>query len=264
MGALHDGHLALVKCSRAENDVTIASIFVNPTQFNDPTDLINYPRTLQADYANLEENGCDIVFTPTVEEIYPSGTAKIHVDYGLLTNTLEGALREGHFDGVVQVVRRLLDIATCQKAYFGEKDFQQLAVIRHMVKLESIPTEIVSVSTIRETNGLAMSSRNRHLSDSSILAAQSISKALYRCSELSSSSNLLELKREAIQSMKDTGVKPEYFEIINPETFEVLLSLENQKKARAVTAAFVGEIRLIDNMAVGVTEANRISEPQPY
>ena len=109
-----------------------------------------------------------------------------------------------------------------------------------------------------------MSSRNRHLSDSSILAAQSISKALYRCSELSSSSNLIELKREAIQSMKDTGVKPEYFEIINPDTFEVLLSLENQKKARAVTAAFVGEIRLIDNMAVGVTEANRISEPQPY
>jgi pantoate--beta-alanine ligase len=181
-----------------------------------------------------------------------------------LTNTLEGALREGHFDGVVQVVRRLLEIVTCQKAYFGEKDFQQLAVIRHMVKLESIPTEIVAVSTIRETNGLAMSSRNRQLSDSSRLAARAISKALYRCSELSSSSNLLELKREAIQSMKEIGIEPEYFEIINPDTFEVLLSLENQKKARVVTAAFVGEIRLIDNVAVVVTEANRISEPQPH
>jgi pantoate--beta-alanine ligase len=264
MGALHAGHLALIEASKAENDVTIASIFVNPTQFNEKSDLNNYPRTPETDCEGLEQNGCDIVFIPTVEDIYPDGLAEVRSDYGLLTNSLEAASRPGHFDGVIQVVRRLLEIMTCQNAYFGEKDFQQLAVVRHLVKSEGIATVIQSVQTVREPSGLALSSRNQLLEPELSAAALALSQALQECANLSTTSDLKELKQKAVQMIKDAGAKPEYFEIINPDTFEVIHSLENTKEARVVTAAFIGEVRLLDNMAVSVTETNRISEPLPH
>lgn len=264
MGALHDGHLALIEASKAENDVTIASIFVNPTQFNEKSDLNSYPRTPEEDCAGLEQHGCDIVFIPTVEDIYPDGLTEVRSDYGLLTNSLEAASRPGHFDGVIQVVRRLLEIMTCQNAYFGEKDFQQLAVVRHLVKSEGIDTIIHSVQTVREPSGLALSSRNKLLDPALSKAALALSKALQECSNLNTTSNLMELKHKARQMIIDAGARPEYFEIINPDTFEVIQSLEKLQKARVVAAAYIGEVRLLDNMAVSVTEANLISELQPH
>ncbi|NNE54964.1 MAG: pantoate--beta-alanine ligase, partial [Flavobacteriales bacterium] len=165
MGALHEGHLDLVRQSVAENNITICSIFVNPTQFDNSDDLDQYPRIVDSDVEILTEVNCDFAFVPNNAEVYPTQQDKKAVDYGNLTHALEGEYRSGHFDGVVQVVRRLFEIVEPTRAYFGEKDYQQLAVIRHLVTSEGLPVEIVPVSTRRHESGLAQSSRNLRLSE---------------------------------------------------------------------------------------------------
>jgi pantoate--beta-alanine ligase len=163
MGALHKGHITLVERCVAENDICVVSIFVNPTQFNNHEDLRLYPRTPEEDYELLRSTGTDVVFAPSVEEIYPGPDIRIF-DFGLLDKVMEGAFRPGHFNGVAQVVSKLFAFVEPHKAYFGEKDFQQLAIVREMVKQQELPVEIVGVPTVREQNGLAMSSRNQRLS----------------------------------------------------------------------------------------------------
>lgn len=264
MGALHEGHLALIEASKGENEVTIASIFVNPTQFNDPSDLEKYPRTQEEDCALLEKHGCDAVFIPDNQEVYPSGMTKIEVDYGQLTNSLEGAHRKGHFDGVVQVVRRLFNLVPADRAYFGEKDFQQLSIIRHMVKTDQIDMEIKAVETIRESSGLALSSRNRQLDEKMIHAALALSKALAKCEKLDARLDLAELKEECRLLIVQSGARLEYFEFINELTFDVVDNLVEGQKIRAVAAAYVGEVRLIDNIAVEVVPTLEIKQAQPH
>ena len=164
MGALHDGHLSLIKRSGKENDLTVCSIFVNPIQFNNPADLEKYPRMPEKDSELLKTAGCDVVFLPSTEEIYPGGkTVTVDVDFGMLDKVMEGKFRPGHFSGVAVVVKTLLDIVEPDRAYFGKKDYQQLAVIRHMVNTLHMPVEIVACETVREPDGLAMSSRNLRL-----------------------------------------------------------------------------------------------------
>jgi pantoate--beta-alanine ligase len=177
MGALHPGHRSLIERARVENEVVVCSIFVNPTQFNDPKDLVNYPRTPELDYAILEEAGCDIVFSPSVEEMYPDDHL-LDLNFGDLETVMEGHFRPGHFKGVATVVSRLFSITTPTRAYFGEKDFQQLAVIREMNRRLKTGIEIVSCATLREADGLAMSSRNIHLNYEERNHASIIYKAL--------------------------------------------------------------------------------------
>ncbi|MFN0032609.1 MAG: pantoate--beta-alanine ligase, partial [Flavobacteriales bacterium] len=178
MGALHPGHVSLIKQARQMADVVVSSIFVNPTQFNNPADLLKYPRTLDADIAMLEEAGCDVVFTPDVAEIYPT-ISKSHWDFGLLSSRLEGQFRPGHFDGVCTVVKRLFEIVQPNLALFGEKDFQQLAIIRKLVEYEGMPIEISGCRTMREADGLAMSSRNLRLTTKQRQQARAISQTLF-------------------------------------------------------------------------------------
>ena len=179
MGALHEGHVSLVKKSIEQNDITVVSVFVNPTQFNNQEDLIKYPRTLDKDTSLLESVGADIVFAPLVKEIYPEPDTR-QFDFGLLDKVMEGKFRPGHFNGVAQVVSRLFDIVKPDRAYFGEKDFQQLAIIRDMVKQYNFPIEIVPMPIIRELSGLAKSSRNQRLSETEKEQAVAISRILFK------------------------------------------------------------------------------------
>ena len=178
MGALHAGHASLVKKCAAENDVAVVSVFVNPTQFNDKNDLKNYPRTLEKDAELLQSVGCNLIFAPSEDEIYPEPDTRVF-DFTPLDKVMEGKYRPGHFNGVAQIVSKLFDIVTPDRAYFGEKDFQQLAIIREMVKQLGLPLEIIACPIVREANGLALSSRNARLTDSQRKKAVTISKVLF-------------------------------------------------------------------------------------
>ena len=193
MGALHDGHASLVKRSVAENDITVVSVFVNPTQFNDKNDLKNYPRTLDADCALLENVGADIVFAPTVEEMYPEEDTRVF-SFAPLDTVMEGAFRPGHFNGVAQIVSKLFYAVEPDRAYFGEKDFQQLAIIRDMVRQLALDVEIVGCPIVREQDGLAMSSRNTLLSADERERALTISRTLFKSLEYAKSNSLTKTK----------------------------------------------------------------------
>jgi pantoate--beta-alanine ligase len=179
MGALHEGHLSLIAFAKQQCDVVVCSIFVNPTQFNDPQDLLFYPRTEEADIALLQAAGCDVVFIPSVAEMYPSGQNVQAYDFGTLTSEWEGRFRPGHFNGVITVVKRLFEITIPHQSFFGKKDFQQFSVIREWAKRYSIPVEIVGCDTVRASNGLALSSRNKRLSNEQAIMATAFSKALW-------------------------------------------------------------------------------------
>ncbi|MEI6456861.1 MAG: pantoate--beta-alanine ligase [bacterium] len=250
MGALHEGHLQLIRSSVAGNGFTTCSIFVNPIQFNNPDDLVKYPRTLEKDKELLEGAGCDLLFAPPVEEMYPGGEKpEVNVDFGVLDKVMEGKFRPGHFHGVAVVVKRLFDIIEPGKAYFGKKDFQQLGVVSHMVHALKLPLEIVPCETVRESDGLAMSSRNTRLTIAERAIAPYIYKVLKMTHEKSGSMPPRELEEWAIRKI---GEKPElrveYFEICNRETLLPLGDWNEPEGAAACTAVFLGDVRLIDNI----------------
>lgn len=247
MGALHPGHGSLVQRAKAENDIVVASIFVNPTQFNNAQDLEKYPRSIEKDSALLEKLGCDAVFTPSVDEVYPPDFALPDISLGQLDEVMEGKHRPGHFKGVIQVVYRLFQIVEPDRAYFGLKDYQQIAVIRYMVDYFKLPVQIIACPTLREPDGLAMSSRNMRLSAEERQEAVAISQTLRHAQELSQTHTPAETKKLAIAFFSKTSMELEYLEIVDPVTLKEL-DEEWVPHAIACIVAYAGEVRLIDNM----------------
>ena len=251
MGALHEGHASLVRRCRAENDQVVVSVFVNPTQFNDPVDLKNYPRTLEADLALLEEAGADWIYTPTVEDIYPEPDTR-QFDFGPLDKVMEGACRPGHFNGVGQVVSRLLDIVKPDAAYFGEKDFQQLAIIRNMVRQLNMPVRIEGCPIVREADGLALSSRNRLLTPEHRAAAPLIHKALAAGPAQSGKRPVAEVRKLVEETIaSDPLLEVEYVSIVDNDTLQPVAQWTGAP-LRVCVAVRAGAIRLIDNMDMSV------------
>ncbi|PPK85973.1 pantothenate synthetase [Neolewinella xylanilytica] len=253
MGALHHGHAALIRACRRDCDLVVASIFVNPTQFNDSADLETYPRTPDSDRRLLEENGCDLLYLPDTTDVYPEGadsrSLAMHLDYGQLTERLEGAQRPGHFAGVVQVVSRLLGIVCPDVLYLGQKDYQQVAVLRRMVKLLELPVAITVIPTVREQDGLALSSRNRRLSPDERLAAGKINQHLAAVAAgLRSGWPARDLERLARDGMAAIPVlQPEYVEVIDGTTLLPYQDGDPVEELVVAAAVRVGEVRLIDN-----------------
>jgi len=250
MGALHEGHLTLIRQSKAENDLTVCSIFVNPIQFNNPDDLDKYPRTLASDVKLLTAEGCDVLFSPDAAEMYPEGEpALIDLELGMLDKLMEGRFRPGHFRGVAIVVKKLFDIVGPTRVYFGKKDFQQLAVIRHMVNTLNLPYEIVPCETVRESDGLAMSSRNMRLTIAERGIAPSIFQVLRKVRDKTGKVPVRELKEWAVKKIQEQpAMRVEYFEIADRETLMPLESWDHRIKAVALTAVYLGDVRLIDNI----------------
>lgn len=248
MGALHAGHASLVKRAVAENDVVVVSDFVNPTQFNDKNDLLKYPRTLDADCKLLEECGASFVFAPSVEEIYPEPDTR-QFSYAPLDTVMEGKFRTGHFNGVCQIVSKLFLIVEPTRAYFGEKDFQQLAIIREMVRKYPFNLEIVGCPIVREADGLALSSRNARLSDEQRIQALQISKTLFASVEYAQTHTLAETKafvESAISTAE--GLRLEYFEIVDGNSLQTVCDWKDGSYIVGCITVFCGEVRLIDNI----------------
>ncbi|WP_334170826.1 pantoate--beta-alanine ligase [Sinomonas sp.] len=261
MGALHNGHRMLAEAAVAGNDVVVASVFVNPLQFGDPNDLARYPRTLDADAALLESVGVDLVFAPSVEEMYPGGDPLVRVTAGPLGEKWEGASRPGHFDGVLTVVSKLFHLAspgpvagrpTAFRAYFGQKDAQQLAIVRRMVKDLDFAVEVVGVPIVRAEDGLALSSRNQFLGEEDREAALVLSRALRLMDERASAHEPLVPDDAVALIESQPGVGLDYFEVVDPDTLEPLAFNCRETpftgEALAIVAARVGDVRLIDNM----------------
>lgn len=247
MGALHEGHFALVRRAAEENDRVVVSIFVNPTQFNNPSDLANYPRTLSADIKMLAEVDNLLVFTPEIEHIYPENDDFQPIDLGTLDKVMEGAHRPCHFAGVVHVVYNLFQLIKPTKAYFGKKDYQQLAIIRFMTEAYNLPIEIVSCDTIRNEDGLALSSRNMRLSATQQKEALILYQTLRFVKTNAHLYNPVDLKERAIQFFNKGHLKLEYLEICNSRTLESL-SKEWYESNVCCIAAWCGDVRLIDNL----------------
>lgn len=250
MGALHKGHLSLIEIAQQQASIVVCSIFVNPTQFTDPKDLEKYPRPLEHDIKMLQEAGCNAVFMPTVKEMYPRypEPEQWHIDLGSAEFLLEGEFRKGHYQGVTQIVKKLFDAVQPDLAFFGQKDFQQVLMIKNMVKYFGLPIEIVSCPIIREDDGLAMSSRNIHLSASDRKNALVLSRALQFVLDHYNKLSLDELLTQAKQMIAATpDVTLDYFTIADQDTLLPIAEKE-EKHAIALVAAKVGETRLIDNM----------------
>ena len=251
MGALHQGHLTLVEKAIKESDICLCSIFVNPTQFNNSGDLENYPMRTEQDLKLLKDSGCDLVFIPPKEEIYPADFRAKDYDFGLLDKVMEGANRPGHFQGVASVVSRLFDIVKPNKAFFGEKDFQQLAIIRALSKMENRALEIVPCPIIREEDGLAMSSRNLLLSPEHRQIAPKIYHILSQAKSLKDRLSVLELKQWiAGEFQKEALLELEYFEISDYQSLKPSLQWSDYQKHIACIAVFAGPVRLIDNIVL--------------
>ena len=248
MGALHEGHASLVRRAVAENDVTVVSVFVNPTQFNDKNDLKNYPRTLDADCKLLEAVGADIVFAPSVEEMYPEVDTRVF-SFAPLDSVMEGAFRPGHFNGVAQIVSKLFYAVEPDKAYFGEKDFQQLAIIREMVRQLSLDVEIVGCPIVREHDGLAMSSRNTLLSADERERALTISRTLFESLEFAKTNSMAQTKAFVENVINGTdGLELEYYQIVDGNTLQEITEWSDSDYAVGCIALFCGKVRLIDNI----------------
>ncbi len=250
MGALHAGHMSLVEKARAANDMVAVSVFVNPTQFNNPTDLATYPRTEEADLALLEAAGVDVAFVPTVEEMYPEPDTRVF-DLGPVAEVMEGAMRPGHFNGVAQVVSRLFEMVRPTRAYFGEKDFQQIAVIRRMVELEGgfDGLEIVDVPIKREDDGLAMSSRNVRLTPEMRAAAPSIRKALLEAVEMAPNATPAEVIASTVSKINAVpGLETEYFQIVDGHTCQPVSEWAETDMPVGCVTVYAGDVRLIDNI----------------
>ena len=248
MGALHAGHASLVKRSVNENDVTVVSVFVNPTQFNDKNDLVKYPRTLDADCKLLESCGVTFVFAPSVEEIYPEPDTR-RFSYAPLDTVMEGAFRPGHFNGVCQIVSKLFDIVKPHCAYFGEKDFQQLAIIREMVRQMKFDLEIVGCPIVREEDGLALSSRNARLSAEERENALNISRTLFKSRTFATTHSVSETQKMVEDAIAAApGLRLEYFEIVDGNTLQKVGDWNDTSYVVGCITVFCGEVRLIDNI----------------
>lgn len=249
MGALHEGHISLIKLAKEHCHRVVCSIFVNPTQFNNPSDFDRYPRNTDLDMHRLQEADCDILFLPTEKEIYPDDSARRYFDPGKLGETLEGAHRPGHFKGVIMVVRRLLEIVEPDKAFFGQKDYQQLLIVRKLVEHYGMNTEIIAGDIIREKSGLAMSSRNQLLSEDDRERALVLSNTLNQARKMASGSSPEEVRKWARNRLENApGVDLEYFEIADANSLQPVGSFSNGSHAVALVAAWVGGVRLIDNL----------------
>jgi pantoate--beta-alanine ligase len=248
MGALHEGHAALVRRCAAENEICTVSIFVNPTQFNNPEDLRLYPRTPEKDYELLEGVGADILFAPPVEEVYSAPDDRVF-DFGLLDKVMEGAYRPGHFNGVAQVVSKLFAFVKPHKAYFGEKDFQQLAIVKALVKQLELPVEIVEVPTVRESSGLAMSSRNQRLSEEQKTHAAEIYRILRESVLLAGEQSPDQVVRFVTGSVNNVpGLRVEYFGIVDGSSLQPVSSWRDSGNIVGAIAVYCGDVRLIDNI----------------
>ncbi len=249
MGALHDGHLSLIERARRENDIVVVSVFVNPTQFNNPDDLRTYPRTEEADCIKLDNAGVDIAFVPSVEEIYPEPDTRVF-DLGPVAEVMEGAMRPGHFNGVAQIVSKLFRMTRPTRAYFGEKDFQQIAVIRRMACIEGFDSlEIVSCPIKREADGLAMSSRNVRLSPENRKAAPAIHRILSESVNNASAASVAEVTESVIKQINAVDVlEVEYYQIVDADTMQPITDWDATRQAVGCVTVYAGDVRLIDNI----------------
>lgn len=253
MGALHNGHLSLVKKSMSENDCTAVSIFVNPTQFNNKHDLQTYPRTVDADVKLLEETGADIAFVPSVETMYPEGLDNVteSYDFGFIGQVMEGAARPGHFNGVGIVVHRLFDLVKPDRAYFGMKDFQQIAIIREMIRQCNINIEIIPCPIVREDDGLALSSRNTRLNEEQRRQAVQISQTLFKAVGLVGEKSVDEVKEFVISTVNSVPLLDvEYFEIVDGYSLQTISSWNEAEWVVGCITVNVGDVRLIDNITL--------------
>lgn len=250
MGALHEGHLSLIRRAKKENDIIVASVFVNPVQFNNPVDLEKYPRTPEKDIDLLSNANCDVVFMPSVEEMYPV-KVNDHYDFGSLEHVMEGACRPGHFNGVAIVVRKLFEIVEPDRAYFGEKDFQQMTIIKKMVKDLNMELEIVPCQIVRENDGLAMSSRNVRLNKDERAIAPMIYKILNDTIGQLNHLNPAEMKEYALKKYSEVQqFDVEYVEIANETNLQHIENWNECKNARIFVALQLGPVRLIDNVRI--------------
>ncbi|GAB2660945.1 pantoate--beta-alanine ligase [Flavihumibacter cheonanensis] len=251
MGALHQGHLSLLEAAREENDTVICSIFVNPTQFNDPSDFEKYPITLEKDIELLIQSNTNLLFLPYVSEIYPNGTSNLpSYAIGFLETILEGKYRPGHFQGVCQVMHRLLEIVKADILYMGQKDYQQCMVVKRLLELTRIPTHLHTCPTLRETDGLAMSSRNTRLSPIQRAQAVTISQVLKEISKNLQPGLTSSLLQTAEQKLENAGFKVDYVALANADNLELLDRWDGQQPVVTLAAAYLGEVRLIDNMLI--------------
>jgi pantoate--beta-alanine ligase len=251
MGALHKGHLSLIKKAQKETDISIVSIFVNPTQFDNSEDLVKYPKTLTKDLDLLKSINCDVVFTPSVFEIYADDIKSRHFNFGGIEHEMEGEFRDGHFDGVGTIVKRLFEIVKPNKAYFGEKDFQQLQIIKKLVDLSNLDIDVIGCKIFREKNGLAMSSRNARLSKEHKNAAPFIYKTLKKAKNKFTTKSPKKVTKWVYKKFKKQPLlELEYFVIADEKTLKTTSIKEDNHKYRGFIAVFAGEIRLIDNIGL--------------
>jgi pantoate--beta-alanine ligase len=255
MGALHNGHIALIDQSKKATAITVCSIFVNPTQFNNASDYQLYPKTIEQDIEKLEAAGCDALFLPAIAEMYPDGTANLeHYDLGYLETLLEGKYRPGHFQGVCQVMNRLLNMVQAHKLFMGQKDYQQCMVVARLLQLTQSPTELITCPTLRETDGLAMSSRNMRLSAEDRQKATTIFKCLTLIKqECNQGVTWPVIKEKATQLLTDAGFRIDYVELADANTLQpatATMATIYQGPRVALIAAFLNEVRLIDNMLI--------------
>ncbi|MFZ4520714.1 MAG: pantoate--beta-alanine ligase [Bacteroidales bacterium] len=250
MGALHQGHLDLVTRSKKENDITVCSIFVNPIQFNNREDLAKYPRTPDEDAILLEKSGCDVLFSPTATEMYPENDpVSIELEFGFLDKVMEGKFRPGHFNGVAIVVKKFFDIVLPDNAYFGKKDYQQLAIIRFMVNALGMPLKIIPCETVRDADGLALSSRNARLTPAERRVAPVIYQVLRSVVRQAGVLPVSKLRERAIKNIEEhPGFRVEYLEIGDKESLLPLENWEHMDRAVVFVAVFLGDVRLIDNI----------------
>lgn len=248
MGALHAGHVSLIDKARADNDIVVVSVFVNPTQFNNPEDLRTYPRTEQADCEKLMAAGVDFAFIPSVEEVYPEPDTRVF-DLGAVAEVMEGAMRPGHFNGVAQIVSKLFRMVEPDRAYFGEKDFQQIAVIKRMVELENIDIDIVECPIKRHDDGLAMSSRNVRLSAEQRAIAPNISRILHESLEYAKSHSVADTKEWVIAQVNSyDAMEVEYYEVVDALSMQPIADWNDAKQAVGCITVYLGDVRLIDNI----------------
>ena len=248
MGALHAGHISLMKQARKDNDIVVVSVFVNPTQFNNPEDLRTYPRTEEADCVKMEAANVDIAFIPSVEEVYPEPDTRTF-DLGPVAEVMEGPMRPGHFNGVAQIVSKLFYMVEPDRAYFGEKDFQQIAVIRRMVEIEGFNIEIIDCPIKREDDGLAMSSRNVRLTPEQRQIAPSINKALVASLDFAKSHTVEETKQNVINEINaKPEMEVEYYEIVDSLTMQPISQWEDSNCPVGCITVYCGDVRLIDNI----------------
>lgn len=250
MGALHKGHISLVKQAQKTCNATVVSIFVNPVQFNNSTDLQTYPRTLEADLALLEAQGCNVVFVPQVSDMYPNGLENLEsYNFGELETVMEGAFRPGHFNGVAVVVKRLFDMVQADFAFFGIKDFQQVAIVKELVKQYNLPTQIVVCPIVREADGLAMSSRNVRLTADERKQAVQISQTLFAAQNMVHTHSVQEVKDFVTQTINSVpALEVEYFEIVDDERLQPVQLWNAAQNIVGCVAVNVGAVRLIDNI----------------